>query len=242
MSTFKEIDTEIRSHADPEKVLVLKRFFKTGPGGYGEGDSFLGIKVPTQREIAKKFRDLNLTDLQKLITSKFHEARLISVFILVSQYKKAKGEEKKKLVDFYLKNKDYMNNWDLVDSSAHLITGDYLLKGFPGYDTKILFTLTKSDSVWDRRIAVLSSLAFIRKGQFEITLKLVQLLMNDKHDLMHKAVGWMLKEIGKRDESVLEGFLDEYAAVMPRTMLRYCIEKLPEKRRKYYLSAKSRNS
>src|SRR5438034_11181658 len=130
MSTFAELEKDLQSNANPEKAIILKRFFKTGPGGYGMGDTFLGIIVPTQREIAKKNLDLKITDLQKLIKSKFHEARLIAVFILVHQYKKADRDDKKKLVDFYLRNKSYMNNWDLVDSSAHLITGDYLLKDY----------------------------------------------------------------------------------------------------------------
>jgi len=237
MSMFAEIESDILAHANPLKALILKRFFKTGPGGYGEGDTFLGIIVPVQREIGKKYYNLKLSDLQKLIKSKIHEARLIALFILVHQYKKAALDDKKKYVDFYIKNKSYVNNWDLVDSSAHLILGDSLLDK-PG---KILFSLAKSESIWDRRIAVLSSLAFIRKGQFGTTLKLAQLLLNDKHDLMHKAIGWMLREIGNRNEEILEGFLDEYAATMPRTMLRYAIEKFPEKKRKYYLGAKSRS-
>lgn len=236
-SRLSEIVADIELHANPEKALILKRFFKTGPGGYGEGDTFLGIVVPLQREIGKKYQDLKLPDLQKLIKSKIHEARLIALFILVHQYKKAALTHKKKFVDFYLKNKAYVNNWDLVDSSAHLILGDSLLNK----PNKILFILAKSGTIWDRRIAVISSLAFIRKGQFEVTLKLAKLLLKDKHDLMHKAVGWMLREIGNRNVVELENFLDEYAAIMPRTMLRYAIEKIPEKKRKFYLRAKSRS-
>jgi 3-methyladenine DNA glycosylase AlkD len=232
MNQLSKLFSEIKRNANPEKAIILKRFFKTGPGGYGEGDTFLGIIVPVQREISKKYFDLKLTDLQKLIRSKIHEARLIALFILVHQYKKSAPENKKRFVDFYLKNKSYVNNWDLVDSSAHLILGDYLLDK----PVKMLFTLAKSESVWDRRIAVLSSLTFIRKGQFGVTLKLAKLLLSDKHDLMHKGTGWMLREIGNRNEKELEKFLDNYAAVMPRTMLRYAIEKISEKKRKYYLN------
>ncbi len=240
MNQLSKLLSEVKKNANPEKAIILKRFFKTGPGGYGEGDTFLGIIVPAQREIAKKYFDLRLADLQKLIRSKFHEARLIAIFILVHQYKKSSPENKKKFADFYLKNKSCVNNWDLVDSSSHLILGDYILKHSPK-DIKILFTLVKSDIVWDRRIAVLASLAFIRNGDFALTLKLAKMLLKDKHDLMHKGTGWMLREIGNRDEKELEKFLELYAATMPRTMLRYAIEKIPEKKRKYYLSRKFLN-
>ena len=223
---------ELRQKTNPEKAKLLAGFFKTGKGQYGEGDVFLGIVVPIQREISKRFVDLTLVDLQKLIKSKIHEERMITLFILIKKYSKAKEElEKQKYFDFYLKNTKYINNWDLVDLSAPNIVGDYLIDK----SRKVLYELVKSKSLWERRIAVLATFTFVRNKDFKDALKIAQILLDDKHDLIHKAVGWMLREIGKRDIAILEDFLQDKHKTMPRTMLRYAIEKMEEKKRKAYL-------
>jgi 3-methyladenine DNA glycosylase AlkD len=250
MSRVIEIKKDMLKLANPKQAANLQRFFKTGPGEYGEGDIFLGIKVPEQRKIAKKYKDLSLEDLQELLNSKIHEHRLTSLFILVNKYKRS--ENKKEIFDFYIKNTKNINNWDLVDSSAPYIVGDYLLEK----DKSLLYKLVKSDNIWERRIAVLGSGGFIKYKKFEDILKISELLLNDKHDLIHKAVGWMLREIGKRDQKVEEEFLKKrmkiskkkfsacqksqsdflaYYKIMPRTMLRYAIEKFKEEKRKFYL-------
>ncbi len=237
----KKIILAIKKEADPQKAKHLQRFFKTGPGEYGEGDLFLGLTVPTQRSIVKNFKNrLNLKDLKVLIVNPYHEVRLVGLLLLVEFFKKASNQlEKKVLVDFYLDHSSYINNWDLVDLSAYKIIGQYLfeinqekkLQKIP----KLLSSLAKSDLLWDRRIAILSTFPFVRAGQFLPTLELAKILINDQEDLMHKAVGWLLREVGKRDEQVLTTFLDEYTLEMPRTMLRYAIEKFPEKKRQFYL-------
>jgi len=224
---------EILSKREKEKAKILTRFFKTGPGQYGEGDKFLGITVPVSRSIAKKYGELSLLDISKLLESEYHEVRLVAILILVHQYKKSKNEiDKKKIVNFYLKNTKYINNWDLVDLSAHYTIGDYLFDK----EIKILEKLAKSKNLWERRIAIISTFAFIYKGESERTFKIVNMLMSDKHDLIHKACGWMLREVGKRvSEKDLISFLDLNTNRMPRTMLRYAIERLPENKRLYYL-------
>lgn len=214
---------------NPEKARNLQRFFKTGKGEYGEGDKFFGIVVPEQRKVAKKYSDLTLGDLQELLNSKIHEYRLTALFILVAKFKKA--EKKKEIVDFYLKNTKNINNWDLVDLSAPNIMGEYLINREKG----ILYMLAKSKNLWERRIAVLATFAFIKKNNFEDSLKIAKILLNDKQDLIHKAVGWMLREVGKRDLKALESFLEKNCKRMPRVMLRYAIEKFPEEKRKTYL-------
>ena len=222
---------ELRSKANPKKAKILQGFFKTGNGQYGEGDIFLGITVPEQRKIAKNYKGLNLEDLQKLLFSKIHEERLISLLILISQYEKADITDKKEFFDFYLKNTSKVNNWDLVDLSAPNIVGNYLFEK----DKKILHKLAKSNHLWEKRISIVSTFYFIRKNQFEDTLKIAEILLKDQHDLIHKSTGWMLREVGKRDQKVLEDFLRKYYKQMPRTMLRYSIERFPEERRKEYL-------
>ncbi len=228
-----ELKRTINKHSNPEKGNFLQRFFKTGKGEYAEGDIFAGINVPVSRKIARQFKSLNLNELSKVIKSKIHEERLIALFILVDKMKKADEKEREKIYKFYLKNLKYVNNWDLVDLSADKIIGEYL------FDRKreLLFKLVNG-GLWERRIAVLSSFNFIKKNDYLTTLKICKLLLNDKEDLIHKATGWMLREIGKRDLKTEENFLRLYYKKMPRTMLRYAIEKFPERKRKSYLLGK----
>ncbi len=229
-----ELRKEINKHSNPDKAKFLQRFFKTGKGEYAEGDKFLGIVVPIQRQVAKKFQTLSFTDLQKLITSGYHEERLIALLILVERFKKADEEEKEKIVKFYLDNRKGINNWDLVDLSAPKILGVYLLDK----DRKILYKFAKSDNLWEKRIAVLTTLTFIKNKDFNDALKIYEIVVNDDHDLIHKAVGWMLRELGKIDINAEEGFLKNHYKTMPRTMLRYAIEKFPEHKRQAYLKGK----
>lgn len=228
-----ELKKELSALANPEQAANLQRFFKTGKGEYGEGDIFIGIKVPVQRAVAKKHLDLSYNDLQELLNSKIHEHRLIALIILVNKYKKLKKDKLKQreIYEFYLKNTERINNWDLVDLSAPNIVGDF--SSIEG--TEILKFLAKSKNMWERRIAILSSGAFIRKRIYGETLAIADMLLKDEEDLIHKAVGWMLREIGKRNREVLEIFLKERYKEMPRTMLRYAIERFPEKKRKAYL-------
>ncbi len=228
----------LRRCASSERRAVNMRFFKTGKGHYGEGDTFIGVRVPDCRKVASTFLDTSLSELQHSLDSPIHEERLTALIILVEKYKKAKSEkEQKELVDFYLKNKARVNNWDLVDASTDKILGKYLVeKGKK--EREILYSLAHSSHLWDRRIAIVSTFAFIRKDQFRDTFALCELLLSDKHDLIHKACGWMLREVGKRDEPALEGFLKKHSKKMPRTMLRYAIERFPEKKRKAYLVGK----
>jgi len=237
----KEIILAIKKEADPEKAKRSQRFFKTGSGEYAEGDLFLGVTVPKQRLIVKNFKDqVVLEDLLELIINPYHEIRLITLLLLVELFKKAQTQkEKKPIVDFYLAHSAFVNNWDLVDISADKILGQYLFeisqkKGFQEV-SKLLINLANSDLLWERRIAVLSTFPFIRAEQFFPTLELAKLLMEDEEDLIHKAVGWLLREVGKHNEQALTIFLDQHALQMPRTMLRYAIEKFPETKRQFYL-------
>ncbi|MEA2113645.1 MAG: DNA alkylation repair protein [Patescibacteria group bacterium] len=231
---LNQLKKELQKAGDKKKAEVCARFFKTGKGEYGEGDIFLGVAVPKQRKIAKKYADLRIGDLRKLLSSKIHNYRSIALFILISQYEKADAKGKKKIFDFYLKNIKNVNNWDLVDCSAPHITGDYLLNK----NRRILYKLAKSKNLWKRRIAILATYRFIKKNQFKDALKISETLLNDEHDLIHKAVGWMLREIGNRDKNIEEKFLKKYYRKMPRTMLRYAIEKFDEKKRILYLKNK----
>lgn len=222
---------------DLKKISSFKRakasawFFKTGPGQYGDGDVFVGVTVPEQRVIARKYKDLSLAEVKRLLLGKIHEERLIALFILVSQYKAGTDAQKKKVYDFYIKNKSRVNNWDLVDSSASYIVGDYLLTR----DKSILYDLAKSNNLWNRRIAIISTLRFISADKFADTLKLCKILEFDRHDLLHKACGWMLREVGKRDIKVLEKYLDRHHRTMPRTTLRYAIERMTPEKRYHYM-------
>jgi len=231
MANLNQLKGELNKLANKKQAKILAGFFKTDPGQYGAGDIFLGIKVPAQRKVARQYENLSLADLQNLLNSKIHEYRLIALLILLSQYKKTEPQDKKKIVEFYLNNTKNINNWDLVDLSCPNILGDYLLNK----SRKILYKLAKSKNLWEKRIAIISTLAFIRNRDFGGTLQIAEILLNDKHDLIHKAVGWMLREAGKRDRRVLENFLQKHYKIMPRTMLRYAIEKLDEKKRKFYL-------
>ncbi|HII66209.1 TPA: DNA alkylation repair protein, partial [Candidatus Woesearchaeota archaeon] len=210
---------DIRSLANPEKARVLQGFFRTGKGQYGEGDVFLGVTVPQSRAISKKYALLSFANIKALLKSKIHEERLVALLILVHRYQKGDEDEKKGIVDFYLGNTKCVNNWDLVDLSADKLLGHWLF----GKDTSLLCRLAESPHLWERRIAIVSTFHFIRNNRFSDTLKISGMLLGDKHDLIHKAVGWMLREVGKRDQPVLEGFLKRHHKKMPRTMLRYAI-------------------
>ncbi len=229
MTTLKQ---ELQKLKNPEKAKVYLKFFKTKKGEYGEGDTFLGVSVPEQRKIAKKYFDLSLKELQELLSTNIHEYKMCSLFILIDKYRKSDKTEKKKIFDFYLKNTININNWYLVDISAPHIIGDYLLNK----DRKILYKLANSKNLWEKRISIISTFTFIKNNQFEDTLKISEILLNDNHDLIHKAVGWMLREVGKRDQKTEETFLEKYHKSMPKTMLRYSIEKFEENKKKYYLN------
>lgn len=223
---------EIIAHADPAKAGVLQCFFKTGPGEYGEGDIFLGITVPVSRQIARQFRALPRPQLERLIKSKYHEARLIALLILLEQYRRGSAADKRAIVDFYLAHTRYINNWDLVDLSAYHIIGDFLLEKS---DRSLIDRLAGSGNLWEERIAIVATFAFIRAGDTSTTYRLARHFLDHRHDLIWKATGWMLRECGKRvSETELLVFLDRYAAKMPRTMLRYSIERLSETKRQHY--------
>jgi 3-methyladenine DNA glycosylase AlkD len=231
---LNELRKKIKSIGNPDVAKTMLWFFKTGKGQYGEGDVFAGLKVPTQRKLSQEFRDLSLRDLKILLNSPVHEERLISLFILIDKYEKGDEQEKEVIFSFYLKNRKRINNWDLVDLSAPKIIGKHLLNK----DKSLLFKFALSKNLWERRIAVLSTYEFIRNNDFAVTLHISKVLLVDKHDLIHKAVGWMLREIGKRDLQIEESFLKVHYKKMPRTMLRYAIEKFPESKRQKYLQGK----
>lgn len=221
------IEKEIQDKKDPIRAKILSRFFKTGKGQYGEGDIFLGIVVPVQRIIAKKHKDISLKEVQKLLNSRIHEYRLIALFILIEKYK----EDKELVYNKYIKNFRNINNWDLVDLTAPKIMGDFL----KDKNRDILYSLAISNDLWERRISIIATFAFIKDNDFKDALKISKILLNDKHDLIHKAVGWMLREIGKRDKEVEKEFLNKYYRFMPRTMLRYSIEKFNPREREFYM-------
>lgn len=234
---YNKIIKEIKSKENKEKVKILSRFFKTDKGQYGEGDLFLGITVPESRKIAQKYsKEIKLDTVSKLIKNKYHEIRLISLLILVDKYKKSKNEKEKiEIVNLYLKNTKYINNWDLVDLSAHYIIGNYIFNNKK--EIKILRDLSKSKNLWEKRISIISTFAFIYKGESSLTLEIAETLLNDKHDLIQKACGWMLREVGKRvSEKDLYLFLDKHYINMPRTALRYAIGRLPKNKKQYYMT------
>ncbi len=225
------VQERMRAAANPQKAEFLQRFFKTGPGQYAEGDLFLGLTVPQTRALLPLCRDMDLTQLLELLHSAYHEERLLALLCLG----KRGGAE---VYRAYLDNTRWVNNWDLVDSSASQIVGAWLLER----ERSVLDRLAHSALMWERRIAVIATFAFIRRGQLQDTLRLCEVLLGDSHDLMHKACGWMLREVGKRDPACLEGFLNQHAAVMPRTMLRYALEKMPSERRRYYMEQRNLTS
>jgi 3-methyladenine DNA glycosylase AlkD len=232
MSTLTGIQTQLHDIADPAIALSSQRFFKTAPGQYGAGDIFLGIKVPTLRALVKEFQGVSLTIISALLKSKFHEERLFALLLLIDFYQNTSEANKQSAYDLYLSHAAHINNWDLVDVSAPHIVGDFLANR----SRQPLYQLVASKSLWERRIAIVSTLHFIRRNEFADTLLVAEHLLSDNHDLIHKAVGWMLREVGKRDQPTEEAFLQTHYGSMPRTMLRYAIERFSEVRRKQYLN------
>ena len=224
---------QLRSFANPSKAIFLKRFFKTGPGEYAEGDRFLGAMVPQTRKVAKLAYGLSFKEVTQLLKSPIHEERLLALFVLNERSKKNEAEQKR-IVALYEKHMKYVNNWDLVDCSAPYLYGGFLLSK----SRKRLYTLARSKNLWKRRISIITTFRFIKEDDFKDTLSISKILLSDDHDLIHKAVGWMLREVGNRDRSTEEKFLKRHYKRMPRTMLRYAIERFPEKKRKAYLHGK----
>lgn len=234
MNLLLQLKKELEENFDLEKAKLSQRFFKTMKGEYGEGQKFLGIDTLIKRKIAKKYENLNLDDLQKLLGINIHDYKFIALVILINKFQKADERGQKKIFDLYIKNSKNINNWDLVDISAPNIVGQYLLNK----DKKILYKLAKSENIWEKRISIISTFSFIRENQFEDTLRISEILLNDDHDLIHKAVGWMLREVGNKNRGVEEKFLKKHYRNMPRTMLRYAIEKFSENLRKSYLESR----
>lgn len=231
---MNKLEEKLISLGNREQANILQRFFKTGPGEYGEGDLFIGIKVPVLRKIAAENRDIPITLIKSLLSSSYHECRMVALLILTDRYKKGDEKTKKDIFNFYLSSTDYINNWDLIDLTAPHIVGHYL----SDKSRTILYKLAVSDSLWKRRVAILSTFYFIRQDDFNDTYKISDILIGDKEDLIHKAVGWMLRETGKRNRAELEQFLASRYYRMPRTMLRYAIERFPERLRQQYLKGK----
>lgn len=232
--TCKDIQAELEKLGSPEVAKILQRFFKTGPGQYGAGDRFRGIKVPVLRKIVKKYRDISTTETEKLLASVWHEDRMLALLLLIDNYRRGDAAIKQHIYDLYLENTCFINNWDLVDVTAHHIVGEYLSTR----SKEPLYRLARSEMLWERRIAILATFHYIRQDRFDETLKLAGMLLRDEHELIHKAVGWLLREVGKRSRSAEERFLEKHYKEMPRTMLRYAIERFPEARRKKYLQGK----
>lgn len=231
MSRFQDIKKELSKAANKEKATFLSGYFKTGKGEYGEGDIFLGITVPEQRKIAYTFIDLKLSDIEKLLESNIHEYRFTALEILVAEYERGSPKQREEIYNFYLAHTQRINNWDLVDTSARDIVGNFLFTK----SRKILHKLVKSSNLWERRIAIIATHYFINKGDLQETFALAKILLKDKEDLIHKAVGWTLREAGKKDIKALRKFLGDSHKEMARTCLRYAIEKFEEKERKKYL-------
>ncbi len=233
----KKIQTALRKLGDRQKADHSKRFFKTGPGEYGEGDEFLGIPVPALRKLVPKHPELTIADATRLLRSSIHEERLLALFLLVRRYQKGDAQDQAQIYHHYLNHTRYINNWDLIDASAQHIMGAFLYSR----DKTPLFQLARSADLWERRIAVMATFHFIRNQEFSATLKIARLLLTDREDLIHKAVGWMLREVGKRNITVEEKFLKKHYQKMPRTMLRYAIEKFPADLRQKYLKGEIGN-
>lgn len=228
------VEGELNALGSPEKARHLSRFFKTGPGQYGEGDQFIGVRVPEQRRIAKRYNGISMEEIKYLLVSPIHEHRLIGLLILVERFSTSgNAEVQREIVEFYRAHLDRVNNWDLVDLSAPKILGEYLLRN-PD-ERPILFTMVQSPNIWERRVSVLATWPMIKRNQFNEFLGLAERLLTDTHDLMHKAVGWMLREVGKVDLVILENFLEKRACAMPRTMLRYAVERMEQERRRHFM-------
>ena len=234
--TLADVEHALHDLANRRDAEILQRFFKTGPGEYGEGDRFLGIRVPVLRGLARRYRLLGVEHVLTMLRSPWHEQRLLALLLLVEQYRRGTDAERERIYQAYLANTGYINNWDLVDASAEHIVGPHL----EPRKMRVLEELARADSVWERRIAMMATFHWIKQREFRPALRIAELLLTDSHDLIHKAVGWMLREIGKRDRRTEERFLDKYHRTMPRTMLRYAIERFPESRRRQYLKGKPR--
>lgn len=234
----KDIMMALDKYSSDSDAIFLQHFFKTGPGQYGEGDIFIGVRVPDNRKVCKQYIALPMDEVDKLLVSPIHEHRLSGVYILCYKYKKANNFERKEIFELYIKAlyAGHINNWDIVDMSCPTVVGEYLLDK----NRDILYTLAKSQKLWEKRVAIISTYAFIRSGDFSTTLDIADILLNDSHDLIHKAVGWMLREVGKRiDEEILIDYLEKNASVMPRTMLRYACEKLSVDKKQYFYNLKN---
>jgi 3-methyladenine DNA glycosylase AlkD len=227
----QQVQKHLKQLANPVHAAVSQRFFRTGPGEYGEGDIFIGIRVPVLRKMAGAYKDLPVSECTLLLQSPIHEERLLAILILIRIFKKSQDDVKKSIYELYLKSTDFINNWDLVDTSAEHIVGAYLTDR----SKRPLYRLARSNSLWKRRIAIMATFLYVKGHEFAETLKIAEMLMGDRHDLIHKATGWMLREIGKRDMNVAETFLKAHYKKMPRTMLRYAIERFPENKRQRYL-------
>ncbi len=232
--TIKDIRSDLKRLADRNRATILQRFFKTGPGEYGEGDKFIGVRVPDIRKIASKHRSAPRRDVLRLLNSAIHEERLLAILLLVRAFSEGDEEKQKEIYDLYLENTGFINSWDLVDVSAEHIVGAYLFNK----SRKPLYKLVRSDLLWEKRISVMSTFHFIRRDEFDETIRIAKILLFDSEDLIQKAVGWMLREVGKRHLETEEAFLKAHYRNMPRTMLRYAIEKFPESKRQRYLKGK----
>jgi 3-methyladenine DNA glycosylase AlkD len=230
--TATTLRRKLREHANPASVQILQRFFKTGPGQYGEGDTFIGVKVPGVRAVCRECQGIPLTEVRELLRSPVHGERLLALLILVDAFKRAGEAEQRRIYDFYLDHTACINNWDLVDASAAQIVGAWLHPRSKAPLTR----LARSKSLWERRIAIIATFDYIRRGEFDQTFRIADLLLEDEHDLIHKAVGWLLREVGKRDGAAERRFLKGRYQAMPRTMLRYAIERFPEAERRLYLT------
>lgn len=235
-STVAELRKQLRKYANKKRAEASARFFKTGKGEYGEGDVFIGVAMPDIRAVAKAHRDASMQTVKTLLRSEIHEERMLALLIWTYQYEKVDSNTREQIYQTYLKNRKYVNNWDLIDVTVPRTIGRHIVDGH--VDQAVLDTLAHSKSLWDRRIAILATAAFIQRDTFTPTLRIARVLLKDEHDLIHKAVGWMLREVGKRDRTVLERFLRDHYDELHRTTLRYAIERFPEKLRKKYLSGR----
>ncbi|SOD88771.1 DNA alkylation repair protein [Spirosoma fluviale] len=231
-STCTDVKNELLSLANPERAVQVARFFKTGPGQYGEGDQFMGLSMPQQHTIARQYLHLSFTETELLVHDSFHECRMVGLLIWVNQNRRATLVQQEIILERYLANRRYVNNWDLVDVTCPHILGPHLMQG----DRSLLYDLANEDHLWSQRIAIVSTLSLIRRGQFADTFAIAELLLAHKHDLIHKAIGWMLREVGKRSPNALEEFLHDHVRQLPRTTLRYAIERFDPARRRYYLN------